>query len=295
MDPCKIPKTSYGHKHRVIHFHFYTKKPRYPFLSFPPPLSLYLENPVFWGQLAATCYQSWDWQTARMSCWLLSGQSYLWFVSWWRCWRSRMVCCCWRWPEEPRPQVCELTAVAAGGAEVWPEVCKLDQAEARPSSALPWVLRQTDWRCSPAASPALQTCRPLICVPPVINPLGSPPGRSRPRVWPLPGATISLMRVWWLSWCHTALMSRLASGVSWDQLSLPASQPPPVSLSSPGSTLGKYADLQLQHRSPPQTRTYSSGAVEHCSHHTASSESRSVSHQIKIEGCQAGRRPHQTE
>ena len=68
MDPCKIPKLSYGHKHRVIHFHFYTKKPRYPFLSFPPPPlpSLqYLENPVLEGQLAAICYQTSDRQTER--------------------------------------------------------------------------------------------------------------------------------------------------------------------------------------------------------------------------------------
>ena len=34
---AKFLRLSFGHKHRVIHFHFYTKKPRYPFLL---PLSL---------------------------------------------------------------------------------------------------------------------------------------------------------------------------------------------------------------------------------------------------------------
>ena len=37
---AKFLRLSYGHKHRVIHFHFYTKKPRYPFLSSPSLLSL---------------------------------------------------------------------------------------------------------------------------------------------------------------------------------------------------------------------------------------------------------------
>ena len=204
-----------------------------------------------------------------MSCGLLSSQSHLWSASWWRCWRSRMVCCCWRWRGEPRPQVCALRTAAAGGAGVWPGVCRLDQVEVRPSSEPPWVLRQRGWRCCPAGSPALQTCRPPTCALLAINPLGFPPGSSRPRVWPRPGATISLMRVWccvssWLSHCSHVPSSQ------WSVLGpteSPCVRPPPVSLSSPGSTLGKYADLQLQTALPLRhghtaVEQYSTGTIK---------------------------------